>query len=569
MNRFLELLIAKKLITKEEFLNLKKQAETQNASIEELLISQGISEKDIIETKAEALGLPARFLEGKKVPFEVLKTVPEESVNFYKFVPLEVTQDGILEIGMLDPTNLQAQEAIQFIASRLNLPFKIYLISPSDFKEIIQEYKALGVEVTKALGELEQALQEKITAKPIKTLEEESSIEEAPIIKMVAVILKHAIEGRASDIHLEPGRNKLRVRFRVDGVLHTTLILPSKIHEGIVTRIKILTNMQLDEKRKPQDGRFSTNISGRNVDFRVSTFPTYFGEKIVIRILDPKKEVLNLEKLGLQGHNLTTVERMLKKPWGLILITGPTGSGKTTTLYMMLKMLDKEKNNVVSLEDPIEYNIEGMSQSEVRPEINYDFANGLRSILRQDPDIIMVGEIRDSETAKLAIHAALTGHLVFSTLHTNNAVGAIPRLIDMGVDPYLIPPTLIMVIGQRLVRTLCEDSRKEVEIKGLIKQKLEEEMKDIPDAIKNKINLPAKVYQSKPGPTCPKGTRGRIGVFEVLEMNPAIEKLILTKPTEQDIMKEARKQGMITMREDGILKVLQGQIGLEELSEIV
>lgn len=569
MDKFLELLIERGIIKREILQNLKKQSETSETPIDELLIDQGITEEDLIKIKSEALETPAKFLKGGKVPFEVLKTIPEESVRYYKFVPLEITEEGILEIGMIDPTDSKAREAIQFIASKLNLPFKIYLIASSDFKEVLEEYKAIGAEVTQALGELEQALQDRISSKPIKALEEEAIVEEAPIIKMVAVILKHAIEGRASDIHIEPTREKLKIRFRVDGVLHTTLLLPAKVHEGIITRIKILTNMQLDEKRKPQDGRFSTRISGRDVDFRVSTFPTYFGEKTVIRILDPQKEIFDLEKLGLQDNNLEVVKKNLKKPWGLILITGPTGSGKTTTLYAMLQMLDREKYNIVSLEDPIEYNVEGVSQSQVRPEIDYDFANGLRSILRQDPDIIMVGEIRDGETAQLAIHAALTGHLVFSTLHTNNAIGAIPRLIDMGVDPYLIPPTLIMVMAQRLARTLCEDSRKEIEVQGKIKEKLEEEMKEMPESIKKKFGLPSKIYQALPGPVCPKGTRGRIGVFEVIEMTPDIEKLILTKPTEKDIMKEARKQGMITMKEDGILKVIKGKIGLEELSEII
>lgn len=570
MDKFLELLIEKGIVKREILQNLKKQSEDSETPIEEMLINQGVAEEDLIKIKSEALDVPAKFLKGGRVPFEVLKNIPEESARYYRFVPLEITEEGILEIGMTDPTDLKAQEAIQFIASKLNLPFKIYLISSSSFKEVLEEYKAIGAEVTQALGELEQALQERIPLKPIKALEEEAIIEEAPIIKMVAVILKHAIDGRASDIHIEPTREKLKIRFRVDGVLHTTLLLPVKVHEGIITRIKILTNMQLDEKRKPQDGRFSTRISGRDIDFRVSTFPTYFGEKTVIRILDPQKEIFDLEKLGLQDNNLEVVKKNLKKPWGLILITGPTGSGKTTTLYAMLQMLDREKYNIVSLEDPIEYNVEGVSQSQVRPEIDYDFANGLRSILRQDPDIIMVGEIRDGETAQLAIHAALTGHLVFSTLHTNNAIGAIPRLVDMGVDPYLIPPTLIMVMAQRLARTLCEDSRKEIAVQGKIKEKLEEEMKEMPEIIKKKFGgLPSKIYQALPGPACPKGTRGRIGVFEVIEMTPGIEKLILTKPTEEDIMKEARKQGMITMKEDGILKVVKGKIGLEELSEII
>ena len=311
-------------------------------------------------------------------------------------------------------------------------------------------------------------------------------MEDAPVTKIVAVILRHALEGNASDIHIEAVSDRVKIRFRVDGVMYTSIVLPLTIHEAIVSRIKILTDMKIDEKRKPQDGRFEARIEGRDIDFRVSTFPSFFGEKVVIRILDRERGVKSLEELGLSADHLKIVREMVARPYGLILLTGPTGSGKTTTLYAMLKELDREANNVVSLEDPIEYNIEGVNQSQVRPEIGYDFASGLRTILRQDPDIIMVGEIRDKETAAMAIHAALTGHLVLSTLHTNNAAGVVPRLIDMGVDPYLIAPTLLMVIGQRLVRKLCPDSRKEVVLEGAFKEIAQNELKNMPDEARKK-----------------------------------------------------------------------------------
>lgn len=568
MDKFIALLIEKKLLSKESLSNLKKESEELDVSLEELIIERkGIEEKILTEIKAEALGVPVKFLEGR-LPVDVLRMISEESARLYKFIPLGI-QDGLLEIGMLDPLNIGDLDAVQFIASKLNLPFKAYLISLSDFRKAMEEYKALGVEVTKSLSELETALEEKEIFGQVKTLEEEVLTEEAPVIKMMAVILKHAIEGRASDIHIEPSREKLRVRFRVDGILYTSLYLPMKVHEAMVGRVKILTNLQLDEKRKPQDGRFSTRIAGRDIDFRVSTFPTYFGEKVAIRILDPQRGVLDLSSLGLEGRNLEIIKEGLKKPYGMILLTGPTGSGKTTTLYAMLQLINQERFNLVSLEDPVEYSVAGVNQSQVMPEIGYEFANGLRSILRQDPDIIMVGEIRDSETAKLAVHAALTGHLVLSTLHTNNAISSIPRLIDMGVEPYLIPPTVIMVIGQRLVPTLCLDSRKKIEVKGAIKEKLEQELKDFPEELKKDFKIPEEIYQTLPSPVCPKGTKGRIGVFEVLKMTPELERLILTKPAQEAIFSEARRQGMITMREDGILKVLQGKISLEELAEIV
>ena len=568
--RFVDQLLQKGLISKEKLEAAKEEAKTTGLLLEESLEKAGISSAQILEAKTKVTGIPAKSLEGPRVSFDILKFVPEDSAMTYKFVPLGV-KDGVLEIGIVDPSDLDAREALQFIASRLNMPFRVYLISTTEFKQILEMYKGLGGEMTKVLGELETALRDDVRTKTatseVKIEGTERIVEEAPITKMVAVVLKHATEGHASDIHIEPSKDKLRVRFRVDGILYTSLILPMKVHESIVSRVKILTNMQLDEKRKPQDGRFSARIDAREIDFRVSSFPTAFGEKVAIRILDSEKGVRDLKSSGLDGRNLETVKAGLEKPYGLILLTGPTGSGKTTTLYSMLQTLNEEKYNIVSLEDPIEYNISGINQSQVRPEIGYDFASGLRSILRQDPDIIMVGEIRDKETAQLAIHAALTGHIVLSTLHTNSAIGVIPRLVDMGVDSYLIPPTLNLAIGQRLIRTLCPDSRKKIPLEGIIKDKIDQELKEFPEDQKKKIKFPAEIYQALPSATCPKGTSGRIGVFEVLTMSPELEKIILKGPTEADIMHEARRQGMITMREDGILKVLDGRIGLEELTE--
>lgn len=521
---------------------------------------------ETLAAKSESYGVPAYELKGRKVDFNALKYIPEESARHYKVAPLEI-KDGVLEVGMVNPSDIEAREALKFIASKTNVPLKIYVVSLHDFEQILEEYKSLGGEVTKVLSEFELALQEE---KPVLAAPgaEGAFVEEAPVTKMVAVIIKHATEGRASDIHIEPAKDKLRVRFRVDGILYTSLLLPIKMHESIISRIKILTNMQLDEKRKPQDGRFSAKIEGRAIDFRVSTMPTSFGEKAAIRILDPERTILDLKSIGLEGRNLEEVEKVLKRPYGLILLTGPTGSGKTTTLYAMLQTINNERYNIVSLEDPIEYNIEGVNQSQVRPEIGYDFANGLRSILRQDPDIMLVGEIRDKETAALAIHAALTGHLVLSTLHTNNAVGAVPRLMDMGIDPYLIAPTLVAVIAQRLVQTLCPDSRRVLKISGPLKEKLEDELKNVTEAASRKIKWPKEIYEAKPSAVCPKGTRGRTGVFEVLISTPELERVILTDPSPEALEKEARRQGMITMREDGILKALEGKVGLEQLTQI-
>ena len=564
---FGEILVKKKIITNDLLIESKKKSEKEGLFLDDILLSQGVSEDDILNAKSESFSIPLKKISpNTQVPFEVLKNIPEESARHYKFVPLGF-KDGVMDVGVVHPDDLEAREALQFLSSRLNLPFKIFLISKDTLEVVLKDYKSLGGEAVKVLGELETTISAQALPQEEQKRAGVTLTEEAPVTKMVAVVLRHAIEGRASDIHIEPTHDRLKVRFRVDGVLHTSLMLPADVHDAIVSRMKILTKMKIDEKRRPQDGRFEANIAEQRIDFRVSTFPCFFGEKIVVRILDPSKALKTLPDVGLTGRNLSKVEEILHRPYGLVLLTGPTGSGKTTTLYAMLRMLDREKFNVISLEDPIEYNLEGVSQSQVRPEIGYDFANGLRHVLRQDPDMIMVGEIRDKETAQLAIQAALTGHLVFSTLHTNTAIGAIPRLIDMGVDPFLVPSTLVLSIAQRLTRTLCPEAKKALTVEGAVKEKIDAELKGFPDIVREKISVPKEIYQAQPSAICPRGTRGRTGLFEVLKMTPSLEKIILTKPSESSIMEEANKQGMTTMRQDGLLKVFDGIIGLEELNE--
>src|SRR3989344_2196716 len=449
----LEVLAEKNIIKAKDIDKIKDKAKSSNRKVEEVLEEAGIKNDEILAAYGDYYKIPTRELRNQDVSFSLLKYIPEESAAHYRFVPIGL-KDGVLEIGIVDPDNIEARDALNFIASKLNIPFKIFLITKHDFDEIIKAYKGLSGEVTKALSELETELSSDL--KDIEMMRgdedgvqkdtETKIIEDAPVTKIVATILRYATDGRASDVHIEHMRDRVRVRFRVDGVLNTSLVLPSGVHQAVVARIKILSNMKLDEKRKPQDGRFSAKISGRKIDFRVSTFPSYYGEKVVMRILDQEKGVQPLESVGLSKKLLELVREALARPYGLILISGPTGSGKTTTLYSMLNEIDKEETNVLSLEDPIEYNIDGMSQSQVHPDIGYTFATGLRTTLRQDPDVIMVGEIRDKETAQLAVQAALTGHLVFSTIHTNTSTGVIPRLIDMGVDPYLIAPTLILTM---------------------------------------------------------------------------------------------------------------------------
>lgn len=395
--------------------------------------------------------------------------------------------------------------------------------------------------------------------------EEEKIVVEAPIIKIVDVIIGNAIEGAASDIHIENVGSKVKVRFRVDGVLHTTLTLPLNVYAGVIARVKILAKLRLDEKRKPQDGSFTAKIQGRKIDFRVSSLPAIYGEKIVLRILDVEKGVKKLADLGLSERNKQLIKEAIGKPYGLILLTGPTGSGKTTSLYSMLNELDRESNNVVSLEDPVEYNIPDMNQSQVMPEIGYTFATGLRSILRQDPDIIMVGEIRDKETASLAVQAALTGHLVLSTLHTNNSLGVVPRLIDMGIDPYLIAPTLILAVAQRLARATCVTSRKAAPVTPTIKETFEKQFADLPAEFRKNIKAPDLIYETVPTPECPEGTKDRLALFEMYKVDKVMADVILKNPIESEIYKAARAQGMLTLKEDALLKAVAGQIPMQEV----
>ena len=557
-------------------------AERENKPISAVLQTRGVSEQTILEVLSESTGAPIRKIQDEKIPFEILRYVSEESSTYYKLLPLAIV-DGVLEVGMVDPEDMEARDALQFIASQLKIPFKIFLISLKDFEKGVVFYRGLTGEVTEALTQFEATEDEKnisdtkqdITTNTKEDKDDKKSdasktsiiTEDAPVTKIVSVMLRHATAGNASDIHVEPMFNRVRIRFRVDGELFTSIFLPNSVHSAVIARIKILANLKLDEKRKPQDGRFTARIEGRKVDFRVSTFPTQYGEKAVMRILDQEKGIRTLEELGLSVSNLSLLKKSIQAPYGIILITGPTGSGKSTTLYSMLNAIDCEKFNVVSLEDPIEYNIPGISQSQVQPQIGYTFATGLRSILRQDPDIIMVGEIRDKETAHLAIHAALTGHLVFATLHTNNAIGAIPRLVDMGIDPYLISPTLILVVAQRLVKVLSQ-SKEPVPVDESFQAIIDKQFESLPAKFREKLNLQGTFYRAKTASKQSLGMSGRAAVLEILEITNDIKSVILTTPTEPAIWKVARENGMLTIKEDAIIKAFSGVIAFEEVNTL-
>ncbi len=574
---FLDFLLSQNIISELQYNKVLAEIDTKfSGNLTQALISSGVSEDSITQAKASFYKIPYQKVLARQVSYDVVKNIPEDAARHYKFIPIAFS-DGVLSIGVTEPENIEGMNALQFISVKLGIPFKVFLISYSDFMAVADNYKAVSQEVNNAIGELNTELEQELTLTTKKNIKEASGagktqltdqekiVEDAPIIKIVAVIINHAVEGSASDIHIENTGEKVNVRYRIDGTLHTTLVLPMASFDGIIARIKILAKLRLDEKRKPQDGSFATMIEGRKIEFRVSTFPAYYGEKVVLRILDSEKGVKSLEDLDLTPENLAMIRDAITRPYGLILISGPTGSGKSTTLYSMLNEVDKEGSNVVSLEDPVEYQIPGVTQSQVMPEIGYTFASGLRSILRQDPNVIMVGEIRDKETAQLAIQAALTGHLVLSTIHTNSAIGIIPRLVDMGVDPYLIAPTLILAMAQRLVRKVAPDAKHEIPIDDITQELIKKQFSDYDKKYLDKLTIPNHMYEVRPTSDSPSGLRGRVAIFEMFQIDRDIQELILKNPVEPELYKLCRSKGMLTLREDALMKALHGDILIQEV----
>jgi len=556
------------LLTEESAKKILQESSLIRKSAEELIYDRRlVDEEKIVGIKSRLSGVPYKKIKTDEIKDELLKLVSEETVRNYKVIPINKS-DNLLVMGMLNPDDAKAQEALKFIAKQLRVNLGIYLITQSDWEAILRRYSPYRSEVEAAIKSFNlQPGQGLASGQKIIQLEEGVTVsEEAPIIKMVASTLKEAVWQKASDIHIEPQRNRVRIRFRIDGQLQEVSSLPIELHQPILSRVKVPSNLKIDETRIPQDGRFRTVLFGRDIDYRVATFPTPVGEKVAIRVLDPTVGLKGLEELGLVGRNYQVIREGIEKPYGMILITGPTGSGKTTTLYAVMQILNKEDVNIVSLEDPVEYFIEGLNQSQVRPEIGYDFPSGLRQILRQDPDVIMVGEIRDNETANLAIHAALTGHIVLSTLHTNNALGVIPRLINMKVEPFLLPPSLNLMLAQRLLPRLCQQCKKAEKAAEKIQEIIKKELEKLPKDLTKDLNEPYEIYHSTGCPACQsKGVSGRIALFEILTMTPELEEIINTSPTEHRILEEARRQGMISLRQDGVLKALKGLISIEEV----
>ncbi|MDP2741599.1 MAG: GspE/PulE family protein [bacterium] len=558
--------IQKRGLISEDIANkLKRESLLSGRSAEEIIYSQRlVSDTEIAKIKSEVLKIPYQKVDSSKLNDALLESIPEETARTYGAVPIS-QKDNLLVVGMVRPDDPKAQEALKFIARRRRLNLGVYVISYADWQEVLKKYSPYKSEVEAAVQSLN--IKGSGAGRPIVKLEEAAATgEDAPIIKIVAKTFGEAVQRGASDIHIEPLENYLRIRFRIDGQLKEEAALPTELSQPVVSRIKVISNLKIDETRIPQDGRFRTKVFDREIDFRVSTFPTPLGEKVAIRVLDPSTGLKSFAQLGLEGKNLEIIQEGINKPFGMILMTGPTGSGKTTTLYALLQTLNKENVNILSLEDPVEYFISGVNQSQVRPEIGYDFASGLREILRQDPDVIMVGEIRDDETAGLAVHAALTGHIVLSTLHTNNAAGVVPRLIDMKVEPFLISPSLNLMVSQRLIGRLCQECRKAETAPPEIQKIIKKALANLPPETASVYQEPYKIYHSEGCPKCGgKGILGRIAIFEVFKMSEGLEKIINSGPDSQRIMEEAQRQGMVTLRQDGILKALSGLVSAEEI----
>ncbi|MEK7618349.1 MAG: GspE/PulE family protein [Patescibacteria group bacterium] len=570
---FEQFLVQNGFLSAQVLADLQASQKQTGQSIFDLLLSKKLlDEEDFTRAKAAFFNIPYVDLRKSLVPEYILSLIPRESVNFYNIVPFE-KKDRVLKVAITDPSNLAALEALEFLGQKQNLQIQLFLTSQLSADTVIGRKKNLKKVVGKALVDIQKKEEDThrteafaIKEKTVKT----EVIEEAPIIKIVDVILSNAIEANASDIHIEPSEKDIRVRYRIDGILHTSLMLPKSVHPAIITRIKILTSLKIDESRLPQDGRFHVDLTKKSVDLRVSILPLIYGEKVVMRILDKSSKAPTLEDLGFRSTALTWVKDNIKKTHGIFLITGPTGSGKSTTLYAILTMLNTTSVNIVTLEDPIEYFIPGVNQSQTNPDIGLTFAAGLRSILRQDPNIVMVGEIRDKETAELAVHAALTGHLVFSTLHTNNSIGAMPRLIDMGIEPFLLSASINVVAAQRLVRKICPYCVKESLLPQVFVQEVKKELATVPAPYLE--NIDKNNLKCFKGEGCEKcghtGYQGRMGIFEVLPLTTEVQDLVLSKTAAYKIYELANKMGMITMKQDGIIKVLKGETTMDEIIRV-
>jgi len=591
-----KLLKKTKKVTNEQLTTLKQQEQNEKKPLQDVVIAGNIvSEKELTQLFADEIEVPYVDINPKDIEREVLHQIPERIARQYNVVVFKVAEDGTKELAMEDPDDIQA---ISFLQKQLGTDLKIYIATKTNILQAIDQYREnISSEITQVISEEDEDQSQD------EEVDEADLAEDSPISQTVNLIIEGAIKAGASDVHIEPRENHVSIRYRVDGILAEVNKLPKKVHNALVSRIKILSNLKIDERRSPQDGRFKIELNGLLYALRVSTLPITEGEKVVMRILSEGQKALTLEELGYWGTALDTINHAIVQPHGMVLITGPTGSGKSTSLFSILSILNKPEVNISTVEDPVEYKIIGANQTQVNPQANMTFANGLRALLRQDPNIIMVGEIRDTETAGLAVQAALTGHLVFATLHTNNAATCLPRLLDMSVEPFLIASTVRAVVGQRLVRKLCPNCRESyVPDTATIKQI--EESFGINDALPMKRihELEAKALEGGIGKTTlastnPKSTaplstsetkilklwkthedgcdecnhngyRGRMGIYESLNNSPEIQKMIVSNATSEVIQNQAVKEGMLTMQLDGFIKALRGQTSIEEILRV-
>lgn len=589
------LLVSEKLITQADLDALKKEAQTAHKPFFTYLIDENkINNEQLTKLMATVLKVPYVNLVASKVNPSVLNLLAGDVAERFMAVPLG-EMDHRLAVAMLDPNNVQA---VDFLSNKIGRPLKVYMASEEGVRHILDQYKTdlekgvsdaitsaddqLAADLESSLGGPEQPLnkkKKKNEGDEIKTI-----VQDSPISRALSTILEYAVRSRASDIHIEPLEESLRIRCRIDGVLREIMKLPKSIEPALISRVKILSNLKIDEHRVPQDGQFTVRISGRDADLRIAISPVVWGEQVIIRILDKSGTSFKLEDLGYAGRSLRVVRKGLQRPSGMIITSGPTGSGKSTSLYALIQEIKNDTINIVTLEDPVEYKMEGVNQIQVSGDVGLTFATGLRSILRQDPDVVLVGEIRDKETAELAIQAALTGHLVFTTLHTNSAAGVLPRLLDMGIEPFLIASTVNTIIGQRLVRRIADEGAEDIQadevqakaiqetIGSLLpkeeaeREKVSEELgyPDLPLAGQNAYTL----RRGKDTSQSPGGYKGRVGLYEVIDVDNEIEKLILARATSDAIQDQAVKQGTITMREDGYLKALSGITSLDEVNRV-
>lgn len=567
-----DVLVAKNLLTQAQIDSVSVEQAGGSKSLPEILMEKGlVSEEDVVKAQAELNGLPFIKIADTGASPEALSQIAESIARRYQLLPFAYDKnEGTLSLAMSDPLDMTA---IDFARQKTGLEIKPYYAMPSELERALTERYAqsLSSEVNQALEESTQVRQAKEKASDISQLQGQV-LRQAPVTKIIDTILSFAIKARSSDVHIEPQEQRTRVRYRIDGILQEKLILPKSVHEAVVSRVKILSDLKIDEKRIPQDGRFNFVANNEEVDLRVSTLPTVNGEKVVMRLLKKNATVPTLEELGLRGFALQHLQDAIKVPRGIILVTGPTGSGKTTTLYSVLHQVNTPKVNIVTLEDPVEYQMPGINQVQTNPQAGLTFASGMRSFLRQDPNIIMVGEVRDNETAELAIQASLTGHLVFSTLHTNSAAGALPRLLDMKAEPFLLASSMTLTMGQRIVRLINPEYREEY-------KPAEPVLEDIKKVLGPYFDLWCKQNRKDPNnitlfrpkadrPATEPEYKGRIGIFEVMKITEPIRKLILDRRPGGELEVQAMAEGMMLMKQDGYIKVLNGETTIEEVLRV-